>query len=287
MGWGQAAMAGASMLGDSSSSESSQSQTGEWSQDVWEGQSPFLKQMYGQAGDLFNWGNQGMQGLTPGAVGGMQDIFNQSNPYWQNQMQGGAYQGMDLQNQYNQALQGGGNEQFMNEQIMGGQGNDYVDAMKQSMQSDAFENLGQQYAGIDQRAASGGLGGSSRHGLVQARAYEDTADALQKAQTGLGYESFADDQARKMGIAQRADQFDMSKLQNVSGMLGQQQNAMQGGLNFGQNMQGLNMGQYMPYQMPGQSMSNYANAIGRPTMVGSGSSGEMGESSSGSGMFGK
>jgi len=187
---------------------------------------------------------------------------------------------MVLQNQYNQALQGGGNEQFMNEQIMGGAGNDYVDAMKTQMQSDAFDNLGQQYAGIDQRAAGGNLGGSSRHGLVQAQAYEDTADALQQSQTKLGYDTFADDQARKMGIAQRADQFDMSKLQNVSGMLGQQQNAMQGGLNFGQNMQQYGMGQFSPYMAPWQAAGAYSNAIGAPTVLGSGTVGGNADSSS-------
>jgi len=60
-------------------------------------------------------------------------------------------------------------------------------------------------------------------------------------------------------------------LNNISGMMGQQQNAMQGGLNYGGQMQNLGMGSFAPYMMPWQAANQYAGTIGSPTILGSGS----------------
>ena len=244
-----------------------------------------FQQMQSQLGNLFPQTTSNMQNLMPGAVEQQQQIFQQSQPAWQQQMGGGAYQGMDLQNQYSQALQGGGNEQFMNQSIMGGQGNDYVDAMKQEMQSDAFERLGSGFSNIDQRASMAGQPGSSRHGILQSNMMRDEMDRLGQMQTQLGVESFDTDMQRKMGIAQRADQFDMSKLQNIGQQLGAQQGAMSGGLNYGSNMQNLGMGQFSPSMMPWQAAGAYSNAMGAPTVTGAGST--FGESDSSSTGLGK
>lgn len=288
MGWEQAAMAGMSLLGDSQSSDMSQTQTGTWNQEIAPGQMPYLRNLWNQAGGLYGSTLGGMQGQIPGAVGNMQDIFSGASPYWQQQLQGGAYSGTDFGNLYNQALQtGGGNEQFINQSIMGGAGNDYVDAMKQQMQSDAFGRLSDTFNMYDLRASGNNLPGSSRHGILQARAAEDEMDRLERGQTALGYSTFDTDLNRKLGIAQRADQYDMERLQNIGNMWGQQQGAMSGGLGMGSMMQNLGMGGFAPYMMPWQAMSNYANVIGRPTLVGSGSSGAVAESESGGGIFGK
>jgi len=66
----------------------------------------------------------------------------------------------------------------------------------------------------------------------------------------------------------------------LSGMIGQQNQAMQGGLNFGQNQQNLSMGQFAPGMMPWQALGEYANTIGRPTVLGSGTQSGSGSSSS-------
>ena len=94
----------------------------------------------------------------------------------------------------------------------------------------------------DARAAGYGQSGSSRHGLTESRLYDDANRDLSRQQTGIGFGSFDKDLDRKLEIAQRADQFDMGRLQNTSQMLGGQNAAMQGGLNYGQNMQNLGMG---------------------------------------------
>jgi hypothetical protein len=55
-------------------------------------------------------------------------------------------------------------------------------------------------------------------------------------------------------------------------MLGQQQGVSTGALGMGQNMQNLGMGSFAPGMMPWQNISNYANALGSPTVLNSGSS---------------
>jgi len=272
------------MGASASKNDAEQSNHADFSQSVFNPAA--MQNMQGQFNNLFGNTMGGMQNLTPDATQQMQDIYSQTMPNWQNQMGGGAYQGMDLQNQYNQALQGGGNERFVDEQVMGGAGNDYVDAMKGSMQQDFNKRLGSNLSMLDQRAASGELGGSSRHGLAQAKMFDDSNRALTDAQTSLGFTSFDKNLDRMTGIAQRADQFDMGKMQNISGMMGQQQQAMQGGLSYGQGMQNLGMGQFAPYMAPWQMSGQYANNLGRPTVLGSGSSSSSSESDSMGGGFG-
>ena len=251
----------------------------QFGQNVWGPQSAALQNLYGDIGGLFGQTNQGIQGQIPEAVSQQQGIFNAANPAWQNQMQGGAFAGMNLQDQYNRALGGGGNEQFINQSIMGGAGNNFVDAMQSQLQDDSSQRLGRQFAQADQRAAGNMQGGSSRHGLLQARLAEDENDRLGAQQTALGFNTFDKDLDRKLGIAQRADQFDFGKLQNISGMIGGQQGAMQGGLNYGQNMQNLGMGQFAPQMAPWQTVGQYANAIGGPTVLGQGGASGFGSGS--------
>jgi hypothetical protein len=257
-------MGGSAGKSESDSSNDFQSQ-------VWGGQAPWLENMYGQLSNQFNQSSPGMQAQIPGAVGQQQGIFDSANPAWKNQLQGGAYSGMDLQGQYNRDRQGGGNEQFINENIMGGAGNNYVDAMKGQMGQDASDRLGRSLAQNDARAAGYGQSGSSRHGITESQLYDDSNRDLGRMQTQMGFDTFDKDLDRKLGIAQRADQFDMGRLNQSAQMLGNQNQAMQGGLNFGQNMQGLGMGQFAPYMAPWQMSGQYANQMGGPTVLGSGS----------------
>lgn len=266
-------------------SESSSSQAGQtaFNQDVWGPQGNALRNLYGQLGGLFGQTNQQMQQQIPGAIEQQQQIFDQSMPAFQQQLQGGAFAGMPLQQNYQQALQGGGNEQAINQMIMGGAGNNYAQAMKNQLAGDAMDRLGRGFAQTDLRASGGGLPGSSRHGLVQADMARRELDRLADQQTNIGYQTFDRDLDRKLGIAQRADQFDLARLGSAQNMLGAQQGAMMGGLNFGSGMQQLGMGQFAPSMAPWQAANQYASGIGRPTVLGSGS-GMMSGSSDSKGM---
>lgn len=266
------------MSGSSGKSESSSDNQAQFDQSVWGPQGNALQSLYGQMGNLFGQTQNQMQQQIPGAVGQQQQVFDQSMPAWQRQLQGGAYQGMDLQGDYNRALQGGGNEQFINQSIMGGAGNNYAQAMKDQLAGDAMDRMGRQFAASDLRASNAGQPGSSRHGIVQADIARQGMDQLADQQTNIGFQSFDKDLDRKLGIAQRADQFDMGRLQQTGGMLGAQNQAMTGGLNFGGQQQNLGMGQFAPSMAPWQAAGQYASNIGRPTVLGSGSAGGSSDS---------
>lgn len=272
-------MGGGGGFGKSESS-SSQDAGSQFQQEVFGPQKTALRQLYGQLGGLFGQTMAGMQGQIPDAVGQQQQIFGAAMPAFQQQLQGGAFAGMPLQANYQQALQGGGNEQAINEMIMGGAGNNYAQAMKNQLAGDAMDRLGRTYAQTDLRAGATNLPGSSRHGLVQAAATRDELDRLADQQTNIGYQTFDRDLDRKLGIARRADQFDIARLGSAQNMLGAQQGAMMGGLNFGQGMQNLGMGQFAPHMAPWQAAGQYVSGIGRPTVLGSGSGTMSGSSDS-------
>ena len=94
-----------------------------FNQDVWGGQSPALQDLYAQSGKLFGQTNDSMQNLIPGATQNMQNVADQTNPAWQQQMQGGAYADMGLQNQLmsslNQSMNNPSATSEINAMIMG------------------------------------------------------------------------------------------------------------------------------------------------------------------------
>ena len=269
-------------------SESSAEQGAQFSQDIPQFQQQALTQLYQDVGNLFGKGLDQMGQQIPGAIDQQQQVFEASMPAYQRQLQGGAYAGMPLQQQYAQALQGGGAEQDLQAMIMGGAGNNYAQAMQDQLAGDAMDRLGRGFAAADLRASQAGQPGSSRHGLLQARMAQDELDRLADQQTNIGYQTFDQDLQRKLDIARRADQFDMARLNATQQALAGQQGAMQGGLNFGQGQQALGMGQFNPTMAPFQMVAPYAGAIGSPTVLSSGQSSATSDSKgkSGSGWFG-
>lgn len=276
-------------------SEQESQSGGQFGQDVWGGQSPFLQNMYGSLQGLFGNMMGGMQPRVEEGADYQQGIAEGSMPAWQQQMQGGAYAGMDPNQVMQSITQGMGPQrtatQDINEMIMGGEGNDYVDAMKGQMQSDSYENLMKTMSGLDSRAAASGMGGGSRHGIAQGQAIQGSQDALARAQTELGVGSFDRDLQRKLDIAGQADQSNLARWQtgqqSLQDMLGGKQQAMQGGMGFGQNMQQMGMGQFSPYNQPWNMAGNWANMLGRPQVLGSGSTSGSGSGESKSMGMGK
>jgi hypothetical protein len=55
-------------------------------------------------------------------------------------------------------------------------------------------------------------------------------------------------------------------------MLGNQQGAMSNAVDNSSNVQNLGMGAFNPYNAPWQSAGAYSNAVGGPTVLGSGAS---------------
>jgi len=260
-------------LGGSKNKSSSSSN---YSQDVWGPQGNAMQDMYGQFGNMWDDTYGQMNNMMPSASQGMQDVSSQTNPYWQNQMQGGAYKDMGLQDQLmgslNQSMQQPSAKSEINAMIMGGGGNNYADAMRDQYVKDANRTTDNMMSNLDARAAASGMSGGSRHGIAQAKGMENINDQLQGMMANTGYQTFDKDLDRKLEIAGQADAGNLARQQMMSGMIDKQNTTMGSGLNFGSNMQNMNMGQFAPYMMPWQMGGQYANMMGDPTILGSGSS---------------
>ena len=265
-----------------SSDASSENKT-EFNQEVWDQQSEYLKNLYEQAGGLFNTTLSGMQGLMPTTVSNMQSVSSTMNPYWEQQMQGGAYRDMDLQNQLmsslNQSMNAPSNTSQIYAQMMGGEGNTYADAMRDQYVQDATRAQENMLANLDARAAAAGMSGGSRHGIATAQGMDDINRNLQANMANLGYGTFDKDLQNKLNIASMADSNTLARQQMMGNMINQQNQSMQGGLNFGGQMQGAYMNPMQAYMTPWQAMGAYQNTLGAPTVLSSASAG--GESDSG------
>lgn len=260
-------------LGGSKSDSSSQNQ---FAQDVWQPQGAALQDLYSQIGGLFTGGKGGMQ---PQAQAGQQfggQAMGAMMQPWQQQMAGGAYSDIDLTGAMEQSLadmQRGGttNMQDINAMIMGGAGNTYADAMKQQYMQDASRAQEQMLGNLDARAAAAGMSGGSRHGVATAQGMEDINRNLQRQMATTGFETFESDLERKLDIARQADvnQLERARMnqQTIANMMGGQQQAMGGGMQFAPNMMNIGMQQQM---MPWQQAGAYSNILGAPTVLGSG-----------------
>lgn len=272
------------MGGSSSKSDSSSGSSMEYDQNVFGSQADALQGLYDQASSLFGQNTQGMQALQGGAEQNMQDIYGQANVGVQDQMAGGVYQDMGLQNSLmsslNQSLNNPSMMSEVNAMIMGGEGNNYADAMRDQYTQDAGRAQQNMLGNLDARAAASGMSGGSRHGTATAQGMDDINRNLQSNMANVGYQTFDQDLDRKLQIAGMADQNTLASQQMMSDMLGQQQGTINQGVQGGQDLQSLNMGQYAPGTMPWDAMAGYQSAIGAPTVLSSGSGTMSGDSSS-------
>jgi hypothetical protein len=264
------------MSGGANYSQSNAKNNSNFNQKIPKWQSDALTKMYNAAAGTFgNTGNSINQ-----QMGGAQDYINRTNqsamPEWQNQLNGGVYQGMDNANALSNSLQQSLNSPTATSQIygqmMGGNGNNYADAMKAGYTADANRATDNMLSTLDARAAASGMSGGSRHGVATSQGMYDINSNLQKNLADIGYNTFDKDLNNKLNIAQQADSGTLARQQMMAGMLGQQQGVQTGALNAGGQMQNLGMGNFAPTMMPWQNMSNYANSIGSPTVLSSGSS---------------
>jgi len=280
-------MAGGGSLGLSGNKSGNQSN---FSQDVWGPQGDALRDLYSQVGSLFDQSSGAMQNLQGGASDYMRDIASGAQGGWQNQMQGGAFANPDLMEQLMGSITASNNAPSatseINAMIMGGEGNNYADAMKQAYMDDASKAQEMMLANTDARAAASGMSGGSRHGIMQAQGMDDINTNLQQNLARTGYESFDKDLDRKLQIAGQADQGTLARQQMMQQMLGGQQSAMSGAMNNSGNMQNLAMGQFSPYMAPWQAAGAYTNAVGGPTLIGSGSSNASSKGGGASGSMG-
>lgn len=277
------------MSGSASGSKAKSNNSFNFNQKIPKWQASALTNMYNQASNLFGQTNSQAQSAIPGAQQYANNIRDMTTPAFQSALGGGVYNGLNIGNQLmgslNQSLNSPSNTSQVYADIMGGSGNNYADAMKAKYISDADIAEKKMLSNLDARAAASGMSGSSRHGTAIAQAMQDINNNLQGNLAQVGYDTFDKDLANKLNIAQMADQNTLSRQQLLSDMLGQQQGTTNAGLNYSGNIQNLGMGQFAPMMVPWDMMSNYAAAIGSPTVLssgqGSGNSKAMAQSASG------
>ncbi len=249
-------------------------------QEVWQPGGNALQNLYSQVGGLFNQTSPGTAYRANEAGQFGQDVMQNQVPAYQQQLQGGAYGGLGVGDQLMSSLQQSQNQpsatQRINNQIMGGEGNNYADAMRNQYVSDATRAQENMLANTDARAAAAGMSGGARQGVLQARGMRDINENLQRNMANVGYSSFEKDLDRKLGIAEQADQNTLGRQQLMSGMLGNQQQAMRGGFDVGNQM--FNQAQTQQ-ALPWQQAGTYSDIIGDPTLLGSGASNQMGKGS--------
>src|SRR5574343_122612 len=239
-------------------------------------QNTALANLYGSAQQVFN-NNQGAVDAGRNiATQNAQNVMNAAMPAWQNQLNGGAYQGIDasgmLTSSLNHSLNSPTNTQSIYNQIMGGQGNTYADAMKASYIGDANRTIDNMMRTLDARATGSGMSGGSRHGVAQAQGMYDINSNLQQNLARTGYETFDKDLANKLQIAQAADSNTLARQQMLSDMIGARNATSQGALQFGEGMQNLGLGVMAPASAAWGNVQGLTNAIGAHTVLNFGNS---------------
>jgi hypothetical protein len=190
-------------------------------------------------------------------------------------MGGGAYGGVNNQENYDQAFQSLMDpttySMDLYADIMGGEGNDYVDAMNESIGLMYDETLDKSLSSLDQRA--GLMSGSSPWEGAMGDIISDSAEAEAATKAALGYETFDQDLMNKMEIANMADANWLAAtthaLDSSSGMIGGEQASQMSGLDFGGDMYNSYMQQMM---LPFQMAMFYPQMMGQPVVLGEGSS---------------
>jgi hypothetical protein len=254
------------MSGSMSQNKTDSANQSEFSQRVFKQQVPYLKSLYQQGANLFG-SSMANSGPTQQRT---ENTFNSANPAWQQQLQGGAYSGLDsnqVANDLRTSMGQPSNQANIYASVMGGKGNNYADALKDVFVKDADRAQGLMLKNLDARA--GYMSGGSRHGVATAMGMDDINRNLQSNLTKTGYDTFDKDLNNKLTIAQQADSNNMSRQQMLLDMLTGKQNAISSALGNTGAMQNLGMaGMNVPWQL----LNNYKGIIGGPLTLASGSS---------------
>jgi len=251
------------------------------SQNIFGPQGNALSNLYNTAGNVFNQNQAVSNNGQLFAQQQARQVADQANPAWQQQLNGGATANLGLGNtlmgSLNQSLNNPTNTQSIYGLMMGGNGNNYADAMKASYIGDANRAADNMNRTLDARATGSGMSGGSRHGVAQARGYYDINSNLQHELANTGYNTFDKDLQNKLMIAQQADQGTLSRQQMLANMLQNQNQAQSGALQFGEGMQNLGLGTLAPAAAGWSNLQGFQSAIGNPTVLSQG--GSIGNSS--------
>ena len=204
------------------------------------------------------------------------DIVNSQTSAISDLSSGGVYgDTSDVRQKLLDSMGGRSNMGSMYESIVGGSGNTYVDPMIDQMRKSSAQNVQTLQGGNALDAAAMGQSGSSRQAMQDAMFANQANKDLLSQEALMRTDAYDKDLAMKMSIAQQADvnrgaeqdrllsmlQGAQSSKENVSTNTNLLQTLLSSGLSPWLQAQ---QGQWNP-------INNAANAIGAPTIIGSGS----------------
>ena len=270
---------GGSAGGSKGGSKSKSNSQGEFSQDVWGPQGQALNNMYGNAEGL--WGqNQGQMDELGNIAGGVADanagVAGAATGGMADQLGGGAYGDTSgVMQRLMDSMGQRSNMGSMYESIVGGEGNTYIDPMVDAMRQSGNQAIETANNYTDMDAAAMGQGGSNRHAMQNSMNTTQGLKDMNQQEANMRGGAYDTDLNMKMDIARMADGNAQQEQNRMMDILGGANDSQQYGMGFGQNAQNLNMGQMAPnmaVQNQGWgNMDSYANTIGAPTVLGSGS----------------
>ena len=204
------------------------------------------------------------------------DIVNSQTSAIRDLSSGGVYgDTADVRQKLLDSMGGRSNMGSMYESIVGGSGNTYVDPLIDQMRKSSAQNVQTLQGGNALDAAAMGQSGSSRQAMQDAMFANQANKDLLSQEALMRTDAYDKDLAMKMSIAQQADtnrgaeqdrllsmlQGAQSSKENVSTNTNLLQTLLSSGLSPWLQAQ---QGQWNP-------INNAANAIGAPTIIGSGS----------------
>lgn len=263
-------------MGGSASFDKSDSSS-DFNQNIWSGQQQPLMDMYGNAQALYQGQDySGLQNQADWASNYGQNIAQGSTGGWENQMSGG-FQDDALRNSIMQSMQNPSAMGQMYESIVGGAGNTYIDPMVEA-QNQAIQEQYDRYGkpSADMAAENAGQSGSARHGVSQFLGQNQANMDQLRNEMNLRGQAYDTDMDWKMQIAQQADLGRGDAQDRAMSLLNSQNQNQQSALGAGTGMQQLGSNTMSPQidmnQLPWQNLMQYAQALGAPTVLGSGGS---------------
>lgn len=204
------------------------------------------------------------------------DIVNSQTSAIRDLSSGGVYgDTADVRQKLLDSMGGRSNMGSMYESIVGGSGNTYVDPLIDQMRKSSAQNVQTLQGGNALDAAAMGQSGSSRQAMQDAMFANQANKDLLSQEALMRTDAYDKDLAMKMSIAQQADTNRGAEQDRLLSMLQGAQSSKENVSNNTDLLQTLLSSGLSPWLQAQQGqwnpINNAANAIGSPTIIGSGS----------------
>lgn len=204
------------------------------------------------------------------------DITNSQTSAINDLSSGGVYgDTSDVRQKLLGSMGGRSNMGSMYESIVGGSGNTYVDPLIDQMRKSSAQNVQTLQGGNALDAAAMGQSGSSRQAMQDAMFANQANKDLLSQEALMRTDAYDKDLAMKMSIAQQADTNRGAEQDRLLSMLQGAQSSKENVSNNTNLLQTLLSSGLSPWLQAQQGqwnpINNAANAIGSPTIIGSGS----------------